>query len=179
MADDLAAKRYARAAFELAMEAGDEPAWTEALGRTAAFFGRADVDSVLTNTRVAAAAKQELVTAGLGDLPGLPLNFARLLVVKGRSELAGPIGEAFTALVEERQGIVRAHATTAVALNDRDRRALNGRLAELTHRQVLLDTEVDQAILGGMIVQIGDRLIDGSTRARLRALRASLTGALG
>jgi F-type H+-transporting ATPase subunit delta len=174
MADDLAAKRYARAAFELAIEAGEETAWTQALQRTAEFFGREEVGSVLANSRVAMASKQELVTAGLRDLPRLPLNFARLLVSKGRAEMASAVAEAFDEMVEERQGIVRAHATTAVPLATGDRQALSERIAQLTGQQVVLETEVDQAILGGMVVLIGDRLIDGSTRSRLRALRNSM-----
>jgi F-type H+-transporting ATPase subunit delta len=88
--------------------------------------------------------------------------------------MASAVAEAFDEMVEERQGIVRAHATTAVPLATGDRQALSERIAQLTGQQVVLDTEVDQAILGGMVVLIGDRLIDGSTRSRLRALRNSM-----
>jgi F-type H+-transporting ATPase subunit delta len=176
MADELAAKRYARAAFELAVEAIDLPSWSAALGRIAEFFGRDDVGSVLSNTRVDGQVKQDLVAAGLNDLPPLALNFARLLVVKGRRELAGEIASAFDGLAEERRGIVHARATTAVQIGDSERQAISQRLTTLTGREVVLETEVDESILGGLVVQVGDRLIDGSTRSRLEALRASLTG---
>jgi F-type H+-transporting ATPase subunit delta len=176
MADELAAKRYARAAFELAVEGNDLAGWSGALGRIAEFFGRDDVGSVLANTRVDERVKQQLVDAGLNDLPPLALNFARLLVTKKRSELAGEVASAFERLAEERRGIVRARATSAVQLADSEREAISRRLATMTGREVILETEVDESILGGLVVQVGDRLIDGSTRSRLEALRARLTG---
>jgi F-type H+-transporting ATPase subunit delta len=177
MAEGSAAKRYARAAFELAVEAGEEEAWAEALRRMVAFFARDDVSVLLENPRMSVARKLQLVEAGLGDLPSLPLNLARLLVAQGRVKLAARVAEQLTLLLEERRGIVRARATTAVPMAEAVRASLAGRLRELTGRTVEMETEVDPSILGGIVVQIGDRLIDGSARARLRALKESLVGA--
>lgn len=174
---DLAAKRYAQAAFELAVEGDSLQQWDAALGQIAEFMSDADVRRVLENTRVAAAAKQQLIEAALGDLPPLPLNLARLLVRKGRTALAGDIALEFRRLREEREGIARVLARTAVPLSEPEREALERRLEEQTGRRVILETEVDPDLLGGIVVQIGDRLVDGSTRARLEALRESLVRA--
>ena len=168
-----AAKRYALAAFELAGR--DSLAqWQAALDRIAAFMSRPDVSSALTNGHVPPESKQELVDAALRDLPPLPLNLARLLVKKGRSTLAADIAAEFRRLVEEQAGISHAKATTAVPLSDSDREALVERLRQQTSRRIVLETEVDPALIGGVVVQIDDRLVDASTRARLEALRQSL-----
>jgi F-type H+-transporting ATPase subunit delta len=176
--ETLAAKRYALAAFQIAQERGDIDAWQDAMGLIAEFMGDPEVRQVLENTRVGQEPKQRLIGAALGDLPELPLNLARLLVRKHRTALAGDMALAFSQLVEEGRGIAHAHARTAVALSDAEVADLARRLQQQTGQEVILDVEVDPSLLGGVVVQIGDRLIDASTRARLHALRESLVGAL-
>ena len=63
---------------------------------------------------------------------------------------------------------------TAVELSEEQRNALAAQLAQATGKQVLLEGEVDPSLLGGAVIRLGDRLIDGSTRSRLRALRSQL-----
>ena len=179
MPAEVAAKRYAQAAFEIAAQAGDFAAWTGALSRIAAFMSETDPARVLENSRVALETKHQLVNAGLNGLPPLALNLAHLLVNKGRTPLAAQIADHFNNLAEERQGIARALVTTAVPLSDAERGSLASRLQQSTGAQVQIQTRVEPAIIGGLIVQIGDKLFDGSTRARLVALKESLEGAVG
>jgi len=68
-------------------------------------------------------------------------------------------------------------ALVAVPLSPEETRAVAEKLGEMTGKQVVVSTEVDEGILGGLVVRIGDRLIDGSTRSRLEALRRRLAGA--
>jgi F-type H+-transporting ATPase subunit delta len=173
---DLAAKRYALAAFAIAKERGTASEWTAALAEMAAFMSRPDVRLVLDNTRVPREEKQRLAEAGLRQLPPLPLNLARLLVSKGRTPLVNEIAAGFRELVEADQGVVHATATTAVPLAGPERERLVRRLEQQTGRSVVLDAAVDPALVGGVVIQIGDRLVDASTRARLEALRESLVG---
>ena len=176
---DLAAKRYAQAAFELALEANDLATWESALDQIGQFMGEPEVSSVLENTRAAKDAKLQLIEAALNDLPAMPLNLARLLVRKQRTGLAPEIAVQFRAMVQERSGIRHVKASTAVALTDTERLQLTARLRETTGHEVVLETAVDPALLGGLVVQIGDRLIDASTRHRLQELRKSLEGVNG
>ena len=176
--ETLAARRYALAAFEIASERGDIDAWHDALAQIAEFMSDPEVRRVLENTRVGQDPKQRLIEAALSDLPPLPLNLARLLVRKHRTALAADIATAFSQMVETDRGITRAHARTAVQLSDAEVAGLARRLQEQTGHEVILDVEVDPSVLGGVVVQIGDKLIDASTRARLHALRESLVGAL-
>ena len=173
-ATELAAKRYAQAAFELAAQAGNLAEWSGALDEIASFMGDDEVRRVLENTRVAQEAKQQLIEAALADLAPLPLNLARLLVRKSRPTLAGEIAAEFKRLAEAREGVVHARALTAVELSGDERESLARRLREQTGRQIVLETAVEPGLVGGVVVQIGDRLIDASTRGRLAALRKTL-----
>jgi F-type H+-transporting ATPase subunit delta len=173
-----AAKRYALAAFELAKEGGDLERWASALDSIAGFMGEADVARALENSRYSQETKLQLIEAGLRSLGALPMNLARLLVRKGRTALARDIAEEFRLMLESERGIARVTAKTAIALSDAERDALLQRLRSSTGKQVVLTTNVDPALLGGVVVQIGDRLIDASTRAKLEALRETLVGSL-
>ncbi|MHB8377115.1 MAG: F0F1 ATP synthase subunit delta, partial [Dehalococcoidia bacterium] len=79
--------------------------------------------------------------------------------------------------VDERRGIAHALVTTAVPLSDDERGAVAARLSAITGKTVDVVPVVDPAIIGGVVARIGDQLIDGSTRTRLKALRRSLEGA--
>ncbi len=179
MPADSAATRYARAAFEIAVASGDIAGWSTAIARIGSFLTQPEHARLLENSRVAVETKHRLVDAGLNDLPPLAGNLAHLLVNKGRTALAGGVAEHFTSLVEGHEGIARARVTTAVPLSDSDRNALGARLRQATGRRVQLEAAVDPSIVGGVVVQIGDRLFDGSTRSRLAALRENLVGAVG
>jgi F-type H+-transporting ATPase subunit delta len=173
-----AARRYALAAFQIANTNGDIEAWRKSLREISEFMGDSEVRRVLENSRVGQEPKQRLIAAALADLPEMPQNLARLLVRKGRTNLAVDISEQFEQLMEQERGISRARATTAVPLADAEREALAKQLQVQTGNQVVLETAVDPRLLGGVVVQIGDRLIDASTRGRLEALRESLVGAM-
>jgi F-type H+-transporting ATPase subunit delta len=176
--EELAAKRYARAILELGLESdADLEAWAGAIDSMAEFMSDAEVRRVLENSRVARADKLHLIEAALNELPPRILNLARLLVQKSRTNLATQIADVFRSLVAEQAGIVYARAITAVPLSDSERDNLVSRLALQTGNRVALETEVDPNILGGLVIQMGDKLIDASTRARLQSLRENLVGA--
>jgi F-type H+-transporting ATPase subunit delta len=178
-AADLAAKRYAQAAFDLASRDGSFDEWASALGQIGAFMSETDIKRALESTRFSQENKQRLVDAGLRSLPRLPLNLARLLARKGRTALAPDIASEFGRLVQERQGVARARALTAVPLSELEKDGLARRLEQQTGLRIVLETEVDPNLLGGVVIQIGDRLVDASTKARLASLRESLVGAVG
>jgi len=170
--ESLAAKRYAQAAFELA--GSDLAGWQRAIEDIAEFMGDEEVRKVLENSRIPQEPKMRLVAAALADLPALPLNLARLLVRKSRTALAPEIASQFRTMVAGQQGVQKAHATTAVPLTSAEQEALSQRLQASTGHPVEVETEVDPELLGGVVVLIGDRLIDASVRGRLDALRKSL-----
>ena len=177
MIQQIAAKRYAEAALLLARESGNEEAWSAGLQTMSALFGDPQARAVLENARVPLADKLKLVEAALAGVDPLVLNLARLLLRRRRTTLGPQIAEAFQELLDEERGISHAVVTTAVPLSEEDVKAVTRRLSELTGRQVIVETRVDEGLLGGLVARIGDRLIDGSTRSRLAALKRQLEGA--
>lgn len=116
--------------------------------------------------------------AGASAAP-LVRNLSLLLLRRGRIDLLPNVAAEFRRLDDARQGIVPAAATSASPLGPDEVRALTARLEQLTGGRVALDLQVDPSIIGGLIVRLGDRLIDGSVRGRLERLRSRLvSGAL-
>jgi F-type H+-transporting ATPase subunit delta len=74
-------------------------------------------------------------------------------------------------------GLEHAKVITAIPLDEGDKKKLSERLAAITGKKIVLTTEVDPAIVGGFVARVGDKLIDGSTKAKLEALRRQLVRA--
>jgi F-type H+-transporting ATPase subunit delta len=172
------ARRYAEAAFELAVEQNALDAWARDLHNIAAFVSEPQVAGLLSSGRVPREERQKLLAVALEQQVGpLALNLARLLDDRGKLVLAPDIARAFDEMADERQGRAHATVTTAVALSEDDQRAVTQRLSQLTGKQVTVTSVVDESIIGGIVARIGDQLIDGSTRSRLVALKRRLQAA--
>ncbi|MBM4130093.1 ATP synthase F1 subunit delta, partial [bacterium] len=105
------------------------------------------------------------------------LDFFNLLLDRNRIELLRDIGEVFAELVEADGGLVRARVVTAIALPADLETKLRDKLAQVTGKNVVLEKKVDPAVLGGVCVTLGDRIIDGTVRTNLDRLRKKLATA--
>ena len=177
MLRDPAAKRYAKAAFELARDRDELELWQGDLGALADALAAPEAADFVAGRHVAVEAKEAFLRQAAGEPSLLAWNLVRLLASKGRLALLPQIKEQFQTLLDEHRGIAHAQVVTAVPMSDEEREALARRLSELAGKQVLVETQEDPEILGGMIALIGDRLIDGSTRSKLLALKRRLAGA--
>lgn len=177
MLTEVAAKRYAQAAFELAREKGELDAWDQAMRDLGEATASDEVVAFLADRRMPAEAKQAFLTRVSGDLPGLLSNLIKLLESKGRLPLLPQVAEYFQELLDEHNGIAHAQVLTAVAMSEDEQRRLAARLSELTGKQVLVVAHEEPDILGGLVARIGDRLIDGSARTKLLALKRELATA--
>ena len=173
---DLAAKRYAQAAFSVALEQGDPGGWLPDLDALSDLVAQPEAAAVLQSDRVPDAEKDVLLKAALPGVDPSVLNLARLLIAKRRVRLAGQVRDEFGSLLDEHEGRARAIVTTAVPLTDQQKAEVAGRLGIVTGKKVSVEEAVDPDILGGLVARVGDTLIDGSTRSRLIALRKSLQG---
>lgn len=171
-----AANRYARAAFELALESGKIAPWRSALEDIAVVFSESEAQDYFSDTRVSLEDRLKGVERVL-DLPPLALNLARVMVTHGRSHDARAVATAFNALADDYEGIEHAQLTTAIPLAPGQVKEIAERLGKAIGKQVLATAVVDPAIVGGIIVRVGDHLMDGSVRTRLRTLRRELEGA--
>ena len=103
------------------------------------------------------------------------LRLALLLVRHGRAALLPNVSREFERLLDRERGIVTAIVTSAAPLSDADAKAVSERVADLRDAStVRLERRVDESLIGGLTVQIGDRLIDASVRGRLERLRARI-----
>ena len=177
MLRDPAAKRYAQAGFELARERDELEAWERGLRALGDAASAAEALAFLTSGRVPTTAKESFLQQVVAEPAPLVWNLVRLLAAKGRLALLPQIAEVFQELLDEHRGIAHAQVVTAVAMSESEQQALARRLSELTGKQVLVEAEEDPEMLGGLVARIGDRLIDGSTRSKLRALKRELASA--
>ncbi len=168
------ARRYAQAAFEVARERNQVDRWLNELERLVELLDRTAAGGFLSAPQVPFDAKREFVEQALaGFLPEVR-NLVLLLTRRRRLRLLPRIYEGFGRLANDYRGVVVAEVTSAVPLEDADKAVIIRQLSELTGKRVSLRTQVDPSILGGIIVRIGDKLIDGSLRTRLERLRETL-----
>jgi F-type H+-transporting ATPase subunit delta len=176
MADPQAAKRYAQAAFEIASESGTVEIWRAEVADVATVLTDSQLAPVLADTKIPVDRRLAMLERALAVSP-LVLNLARLLVSRGRSLDARAVADAFVRMADEQQGIAHASVTTAVRLSQEQLTAIETQLSASLHKQVKATSSVDPAIIGGVVVRVGDKLVDGSVRTRLKRLRLELEGA--
>ena len=172
-----AAKRYARAIFDLAKEEGQVDAWSQRLAAVREVLANPEANTVLANPTIPVQRRQEVASALLDDRVGREgVNLAKLLVGARRLDDVDAIADEYSRLVDEDAGRIRATAITAVPLGRADADKLEAELAQKFGHEVRLDTRVDPAIIGGLVLRIGDRVIDASVATRLQQLRQRLAG---
>ena len=175
-----AARRYAEAAFSVAMRDDTVETWRSELESAAEIVAEERIGRALANPSIPLETRLATAEETFGKLVGRQvLNLIGLMLRRGRIEELPRLSAEFRRLDDERRGITHATATGATALTTDEVRALTQRLEQLTGGRVELDVQVDPSLLGGVVVRVGDRLIDGSVRSRLERLRNQLvSGAL-
>jgi F-type H+-transporting ATPase subunit delta len=171
-----AAIRYAEAFYSLAVESNQQEQWIADLGAANEAFGAGGGQAFLVDRKISPERKFEIIDQALAQASPQVRNLVKLLAGKGRGEILPEVVAKVRELWDEARGVAHARVTTAVALDDGERSALAQRLSATTGKQVEIDAEVDPEILGGIVVRLGDKLIDGSARSRLRALKRQLEG---
>lgn len=170
-----AARRYAEAAFELASRDNTHDKWAGDLDLIADVVAEPRVLAVLDNPAIPSEKRQELATKVLEGRVSRPaLNLARLLVDRGRAELAPGIAAEFRRLLNRSRGVVEAEVTSAAPLSSAETDALKQRIEAMAGTRVDLQTRVDERLIGGLTVKVAGRLLDASVRGRLERLRSQL-----
>jgi len=170
-------RRYAEAAFEVALRDDLVDRWLEQLDKAARITADDEVVDTLSDPKVPLDVRARALESALGpDLVPQLRNLLLLLMRRRRLGHAGRVAADFRRLYNRRAGIVEAIATSAAPLSDDEVRILRERIGAIAGhgRQVQLQLEVDPSLLGGITVQLGDTLIDGSVRGRLERLRGQL-----
>jgi F-type H+-transporting ATPase subunit delta len=175
---DSAPRRYAEAAFQLADRDGSIETWRRELEQAAAATD-GQLMTVLANPALPLDQRLQAADRVLAGLSQSVRNIVLLLVRRGRIEQLPRVAAEFRRLDDRRNGLTHATATSAAPLGADEIRAITARLEAMTGDRIALETAVDPDLLGGVVVRVGDRLIDGSVRGRLERLRNQLaSGAL-
>ncbi len=171
------ANKYARAIFELAIEDNNLDQFYQDLAFVRDnIFNIPDAVAFFNNPIVPHHAKKDLLFKALnGSISDTVLHFLFLLSDKNRIGIFCDIFNIFFNLKNDAQGILIADVTSAFPLSNLQLNNLATKLAAVSNKKILIRSHLDPAILGGCIVRIGDKLIDGSAAGRLKALRSSLS----
>ncbi|MFW6049592.1 MAG: F0F1 ATP synthase subunit delta [Myxococcota bacterium] len=171
------ARRYAKALLELAEEQGQlEQVGRELAGLREAWDASEDLRDAFENPAVTAEQRRAILDA-LATRMGLSptvTNALRLLSDRRRLRHLPEVAEAFERLAEAKEGRIRAEVTTAAAMPEPYYAELQKALESVTGRKVALVRHEDPSLIGGVITKVGDRVFDGSLRARLNELEEQL-----
>jgi F-type H+-transporting ATPase subunit delta len=172
---ETAARRYAEAAFEIGRADRSLEAWERDLDQLSTILADDDLRTLVEHPAVAFADKERVVRRIAGEMTPEALNLVLLMVRRGRPGAIPVMVEHFRTLVRRHRGVARAEVRTALPLEDAQRAAVTERLHEITGDTIEINEVVDESLIGGITVRIGDQLYDASVRNRLERLRARLT----
>ena len=169
------ARRYARAIFELAEADGSISAWSRRLSSLRDVLAEPGLAELLNNPSLSIEQRQAVLQdIKVPQLGQEGMNLAKLLIAGHRVHAIDGIAEEFEELADTAAGRVRARVTAAVELSGSDISRIERDLSGKLGKDVQLQVEVDPAIIGGLVLQVGDRLIDASVATRLQQLRRRL-----
>jgi F-type H+-transporting ATPase subunit delta len=171
------AGRYATALFELALEANAIEAVKDELDRFDALIAEsADLTRLVRSPVFSADEQLQALSAVLdrAGIRGLAANFLKLVVSNRRLFAVRDMIKAFRNLVAQHKGEATAEVTVAETLKDQHVEALRAALKSFTGKDIDLDVKVDPAILGGLVVKLGSRMVDNSLRTKLNAMKHAM-----
>lgn len=176
MRDSTIARNYAETLLELARRANDLEGWGKMIMDVAsALEADESLRLFLETPRVSADAKNELLGKAFQDrMPRMFVRFLQTLVKNRRQALIPDIAEEYRTLLDDVEGRVHAQVTVARESGDAERELIAKELSRVLGKTVIPHLTVNSAILGGLVVRVGDEVMDGSVRRRLAKLRNTL-----
>jgi len=174
------ARRYARTIFRMALDKKELSRWQSDLRKVDSLLEDKALSALLSNPQMKWAEKEKALTQRLGEVHPLALKLISMLAAKGKLAQLGEIATEYQRLLDMYrgvEGVETAEVTTAIPLDADYQLKLAERITAIVDKPIILKTRVDPAIIGGIVIRVGDRLIDGSLRSKLDALRKELGGA--
>jgi F-type H+-transporting ATPase subunit delta len=178
MREPTIARNYAETLLELAQRGGDLHLWGDMIDNIAnAMDSDRRLLVFLESPRVSAQKKNEIFQRAYGGtLPRLFVRFLQALVTHRRQMLIPAIAHEYHDLVDQVEGRVHASVSVARPVDDHDRELVTSQLSRALGKQVVPHFHVNPSILGGVIVRVGDTVLDGSVRRRMATLRGRMLG---
>ena len=172
------ARNYAEALLELATRAKDLRGWGTLVQSIADAMGRdAKLRAFLETPRIDATTKNAVLRKALADrAPSKFVRFIEAVVSRRRQMLIPEIAQEYADLVDQVENRMHANVTVAREADEKTRKLIADRLSKVFAKTVVPHVTVDERILGGLVVRVGDTVMDGSVRRRLGALRHKMLG---
>ena len=134
-----------------------------------------DLYDTLVNPLISAEDKIELIdSVFVKDVDGLILNFLKILVEKDRFDLIDDINKVYNLLLDDINGIARVEVISAVELNDMEQGDIQAKLASKLKKQIVIKYNVDKSLIAGLVVKMGDNIIDMSVAHKLEEYKMAL-----
>lgn len=173
MSNQTIARRYARALYEEAREAGRlDQVDADVLAVRESIEGAADLQRLLSSKVVARRRKEAVINSLFGDrVDDLIVGLMRLLISKGREDSLVEVVRSYVVLRDEVRGEVDANVRVAMPLSEQQQADLKSRLDAATGKSVRLNIAEDPSLISGLVVRVGDTVYDGSARHKLKTLR--------
>ncbi len=169
------AKRYAEAAFSIANENNAVEQWLQDLTFLNDIYSNHQLQFILSEPKVQFSVKEAIIRdIAAKRMSPMALNFALLIAEHNLVALTPAILRDFTAIYDEMKNQAHAVITSAAELDSETITALRDYVKQHTGKNIILTQEIDPSILGGIIVRIGDTLIDASVLRKLKLLRESI-----
>jgi F-type H+-transporting ATPase subunit delta len=171
------ARRYAKALFELGVDAGTLKSLVADVATIADAYGASEeLSAALDNPLVAHDAKRAilLALAEQAQISTVVKNALLLLLDRGRLHTLSAIARLLKEMGDLREGVVRAEVTTAARLPEDYYERLKQKLEKMTGKRVVVDRREDPSLIAGVITRLGDLVIDGSLRTRLHEMTTAL-----
>jgi len=163
------ARRYSRALFQLARETGQEETVGKEIEQFQSAYKNSELHQVLTNPAFDAVTRKKILSAVMlaEQLSSLTVRFLSLLLAHDRLTYLEGIASRYRRLLNEAQGRVEAKLLSATALDSAMIERVRAQLHALSGKEVILEQQVDPALLGGLLVELEGKIYDGSLRTQL------------
>ncbi len=177
MANEVYDKYSAKVIFDTALKNGELNKWLSQLRKISDVVKDKPVAAMLMDAKAPYAEKEKLLKGRLGDIDPLAMKLIFMMAEKQKLTYMEEITDEYQRLLDSHHGVEGAEVvevTTAIPLEDKDRLELSKRLTDAVKKPIVMKTKVDKDIVGGIIIRIGDKLIDGSINRKLKELKKEL-----
>jgi len=168
------ARPYAEAAFQQAKQASDLAGWSRMIARLAAGLQDPVTNRMLANPALASDKLSQALAEVRGAYSAEQKNFIQLLVSNERLSVASALAEAFETLRNTHEQVLDAHIVSAFTMDALQQQSLVDVLKAKYGRNVKVSVEIDESLIGGVIIRIGDEVIDASIRGKVSQLADAL-----
>jgi len=170
------ARPYAQAVFETASEESKLTEWSEMLGLLEAVVTDAQMKTVLSNPKLDAAALSDFIQDVCGEaLSETGSNLVKVLADARRLSIVPEINKLYEQLRADAEGVIDVGVTSAYELTPEQQATISEAMAKRLGRKVEITNDIDDSLIGGVVIRAGDSVIDASVKGRLKALATQMT----